>query len=76
MPAALHPDLVAQIHSKRWYTLAEAADLLDVCEATVYAKVQTGELRSLRPGRTYQIYPGDLVDYLAGRLGAAAAGRR
>ena len=45
------------------YTVSEAADLLRVKPATIYAEIRSGRLVARRVGKEYRIHPNCLDDY-------------
>jgi excisionase family DNA binding protein len=51
--------------AQNWYTVPEAATLLEEHPKTVYARIRAGEIRASRPSpRKTRIHKQDLVAYL------------
>jgi excisionase family DNA binding protein len=55
-------------HEVRLLTVSEVADLLRVSRMTVYRLIKTGELPSLRVGKSYRLREQDIHTYLNGRF--------
>jgi excisionase family DNA binding protein len=49
-------------------TVAEVAEQLRVSSMTVYRLIKSGELQSLRIGRSYRLRPADVDQFLARRF--------
>ena len=49
---------------KTYYSMADAAELLDVTERTVRRQIASGQLRAIRFGRTIRIHRDDLQSAL------------
>ena len=47
-------------------TLKQAAEFLDLAEATIYSKVSRGELPVMKPGKRLYFSSTELMDYLKG----------
>ena len=66
-----HQALVRQIEStlaKDFYTIAEAAEILEVHRKTIEGWIRSGELKATRPSpRKTRIWKSDLVAYLVRR---------
>ena len=58
----------------RYLTVAEVAAVLRVSKSTAYQLVSTGEIRSIRVGRTIRIPEPAVRDYLGGQVATPAAG--
>ena len=46
------------------YTVAETAEILNLCEKTVRRRIKNGDLRSIRIGGLLRIAPADLEDFI------------
>ena len=57
----------------RWYTIDEAAVLLNYGKSKVKTLVATGELRSLKDGKNRRILPEWIDEYIARRVEESAA---
>lgn len=51
----------------RFLTVAEVADLLRVSSMTVYRLIKSGELASVRIGKSYRVREEDIDAYLQAR---------
>jgi excisionase family DNA binding protein len=60
---------------KKWYTTAEVAEMLGYGQTKVRMLVITGELRSLKDGRSRRILPEWVDEYIARRAAEAEAER-
>ncbi len=58
---------------RRWYTVAEVADMLGYGLSKTKMLVATGELRSLKDGRHRRVLPQWVDDYVADRAEQGAA---
>ncbi len=55
-----------EIHDLRFLTVAEVAGLLRVSKMTVYRLVHSGELASVRVGRSFRVPERAVDEYLRG----------
>ncbi len=60
---------------RRWYTVAEVAQMLGYGETKVRMLVLTGDLRSLKDGGCRRILPAWIDEYVARRAAEAATDR-
>jgi excisionase family DNA binding protein len=59
---------------KKWHTVAEVAEMLGFGETKVRMLVISGELRSLKDGRSRRILPEWVDEYVARRAAEAEVG--
>ena len=62
-------------NSKKYLTIEEVSQLLNVDYQLIYRLVRTGEIPSLRIGRVYRIDAADLDAYLKAQKAAGPGGR-
>jgi excisionase family DNA binding protein len=64
---------VAQIQrfTRRWYTVAEVAEMLAFGETKVRMAIISGDLRSVRDGRCRRILPEWVDEYVAAKVAAS-----
>ena len=58
----------------RWYTVAQVAQLLGYGESKVRMLIISGDLRSLKDGRSRRVLPEWVDDYVASRAAQADEG--
>ena len=51
--------------TRKYLTVAEAAEYVGFSTKTIFRRIQSGELRALRSGRQYRIHVDDLEAMLA-----------
>ena len=57
---------MAASHARaRFFTVAEAAELMRVSTMTVYRLIKAGQLASVRVGKSYRVREDDVDRYLA-----------
>ncbi len=61
--------------TKKWHTVAEVAEMLGYGETKVRMLVISGELRSLKDGRSRRVLPEWVDEYVARRAAEADAER-
>ena len=59
---------------RRWYTVAEVAQMLGYGETKVRTLILTGELRSLKDGGCRRVLPSWVDDYVARKAAEAEVG--
>jgi excisionase family DNA binding protein len=57
-----------QVYRRRWFTVAEVAQMLGFGETKVRMAIITGELRSVKDGRCRRILPEWVDEYVALRV--------
>ena len=59
------------IFTPRWYTVAQVAHMLNYCESKVRMLIITGQLRSIKDGRSRRILTEWVEAYVQDRVEAA-----
>ena len=65
--AAAQREPNTKVLTKRWYSIAEVAEMLGFGKSKVQMLVLSGELKSLKDGRSRRILPEWLDEYVARR---------
>jgi excisionase family DNA binding protein len=60
-----------QRFTRRWYTVAEVAEMLAFGETKVRMAIIAGDLKSVRDGRCRRILPEWVDEYVAAKVAAA-----
>ena len=60
-----------QRFARRWYTVAEVAEMLGFGESKVRMAIISGDLRSVKDGRLRRVLPEWVDDYVALRVAEA-----
>jgi excisionase family DNA binding protein len=68
-------ELAGQVIQPRWFTVRQVARMLGYGESKVRFLVISGELRSLKDGRSRRILPEWVDEYVARRAAEAEADR-
>ncbi len=59
---------MVKITDKKYYTIKELADILQVSRITVFKKVQSGQIKAEKAGRTYIIAEAEAAKILGGEM--------